>query len=332
MSNEQNWNDHGSTSQGPQEGEPAGHSPYGNEYPTEPVPPQHQWRDPQWVSPGQHPGYPGPSQGQHVQQWQGQSSQFHDPNQPYHQPSQPYYDPNDPYAWQQGAHMPGGGPPPKPVYKLWWFWAIIGIVLLGIVALIFVLLPGDDPSPETQNNLTAPAEPDDPENEPEAAQSPDPVEEPDDGIEQGNGGNDDEALQDAQERIDRGYSYWGPDDLAGLLEVDGYDSDAVDHAMANLEVDWDEQAAGAAQELIDSEYNGYSASGIEEYLEYSGFESSHIDHALDAVEVDYNEQAVAALESYQDLFDDSTADDARNYLEYSGFSDAQIDHAFDNVG
>lgn len=214
--------------------------------------------------------------------------------------------------------------------------------MVGIVVLIFALLSGDDedpastgPNPTEQSDPspTEPAESLDATNDPEVDQEPEPAEEPDNGgMAQGDGGNNDEALAAAQERIDGGYSYWGPEDLAGLLEIDGYDSEAVDYAIGNLDVDWSEQATGEAQQLVDSDYNGYSETGIENYLEYSGFEPEHIDAALNSIDVDYNDQAVEALESYQELFDDSTEDEARDYLSYSGFSDEQIDHAFSNAG
>ncbi len=204
---------------------------------------------------------------------------------------------------------------------------MIGIVIAGIVVLIIALFPGDDDEPTP----TGPAELLDPTNYPELEQQSDPAEEPDNaGMVQG-GGSDDEALAAAQERVDNGFSYWGPDDLVGLLEIEGYDSEAIDYTLNNLDVDWNEQAAGDAQQLVDSEYNGYSETGIEQYLEYSEFDSEHIASAMGSIDVDYNEQAVAALESYQELFDDSTQDEARSYMAYSGFSDEQIEHAFSHI-
>src|SRR5699024_5653556 len=250
------------------------------------------WRgqnEPQWQgqdhgawTPQDHQSWQGAGQqpyGGSGNQWQGQAGQFYDPNQPFYDPNQHYYDPNNPHAWQ-GAQMPGGGPPPKPAYKQWWFWTIIGIIVVGIVGLIFALLSGDDedpaptdPNPTEQSdpNPTEPAESLDATNDPEVEQEPEPAEDPaNGGMAQGDGGNNDEALAAAQDRIDGGYSYWGPEDLAGLLEIDGYDSEAVDYAISNLDVDLTEQATGEAQQLLDSDYNAYSETGIEDYLEYSG--------------------------------------------------------------
>lgn len=373
MSNDQDPNDKWSAPQWPQGDGAANQSRRGDNEPTEAIPPQNQWHDPQWASPGQHepqhtkPFWRGqndsqwqgqdhaawaqqdpqtwPGAQQHSygasSQWQGQAGQFYDPNQQFYDPNQQYYDPNNPHAWQ-GAQMPGSGPPPKPAYKQWWFWSIIGIVVIGIVVLIFALFLRDDedpnatdPAPTEQTDPT-PADPTeslDPSNDPEV-EEPDPAEGREDngGMAPGTGGSSDDALAAAQERIDSAYSYWGPDDMAGLLEIDGYDSEAVDYAITNLDVDWEEQAAGQAQELVDSDYNGYSQTGIEDYLEYSGFESQHIDSALNGLDVNYNEQAVEALESYRDLMDDSTDEEARSYLSYTGFTDEQIDHAFSNAG
>ena len=200
----------------------------------------------------------------------GTGWQFYDPN-------QQYYDPNNPYAWQ-GAQMPGGGPPPKPAYKQWWFWTIIGIVVIGIAVLIFALLPGDDEGPNfadsepTEQTDPAPTEPAEslaPTSDPEV-EEPDPAEQPENngGMVQGDGGTNEEALAAAQQRIDNAYSYWGPDDMAGLLEIDGYDSQAVDYALSNLDVDWEEQAAGQAQNWWIA-ITTVTQSGIEDYLEYS---------------------------------------------------------------
>src|SRR5699024_3182610 len=153
-------------------------------------------------------------------------------------------------------------------------------------------------------------------------------------IEEGNGGGQDEgdagdngsgALQSAQERIDAGYSYYGPDSLRTLLESEGYSDGEINSALQDLEVNWPDQAAGMVEQLTDSEYGGYSESGLRESLQYSGFESSQIDDAVNNADIDYNEQAVKALESYQRTFDDSSEEETRNYMEFSGFSTEQID-------
>lgn len=327
MAKDQNWNDDDGQARSPWEGDRSDQLPNGNEFPTEALPPQQQWHDPQWTSSTGTQGYGA---------WQGQAGQFYDQNQQYLYTQQPGYAHDNAHSWQPGSYLPGDGPPPKPAYKQWWFWTIIGILVVGIIALIIALWPGGGDEPETTApSPTNPAEPSEPNNEaPGVDPQTDPAEDQDtEDMELGDGGGtNDEALADAQDRIDSGYSYWGPDDMTSLLEIEGYDSDAIDYALEQLDVDWDEQATGAAQQLVDSEYNGYSESGIEQYLEYSGFESEHINNALSDINVDYNEQALAALESYQERFDDSTEDDVRDYMESSGFSAEQIDDAFEATG
>lgn len=276
--------------------------------------------EPPWTSPGQQ----GPSQ---TQQWQGQAGQYYDP-------SQHYYDPNNPHAWQQGAHLPGGRPPSEPVYKKWWFWSVIAVILVGLVAVIITVLPNtgtrDSASGQpTPDAPTGPVTPDDTGGDPFEESG---VQRSEDGeFILDDGGSAEDALSDSQRRIDEGYMPVGPEDLIYLLRNDGFQNDAIEHALNNLSVDWEEQALGVAQEMADNDYGGYSAAEIEEKLTRSGFNTEEIQHAVENLDIDFNEQAVQALESFVDIVDDATDEELRDYLEYAGFEAAEIDYAFDNI-
>ena len=266
--------------------------------------------------------------GQHMNQsqyWQGQAG-------PYYDPAQHYYDPNNPAAWHQATQFPNGQPPRKPVHKQWWFITILVVLVLGVIAIALVVTSGlsssDDVARQPGSDApAAPLAPADPVN-PEDAR----VERSNDGqFVLPDGGTEDQALATLQERIDAGYSYYGPTDFIDLLRYEGYQNPAIEYALNTVDVDWNEQAQGSAQQMSDSEYSGYSATEIQEYLNRAGFTEDEVAHALDNIDIDYNAQALQALESYAETFEDYSETELREYLEYAGFQDSEIDYAFDNI-
>lgn len=267
-------------------------------------------------------------------QWQGQANHYLDS-------SQSSYDLNNPHAWQQGSQFPGHRLQAKPAHKRWWFWAIIVVVLAGLVAIIMALLPiGNSPSdapnavlrmipldPDTADEVPeiAPQGPDGSTSEPEIRRSTD------GSFELADGGTLEDALAEAQRRIDSEYMDYGPGDLIFSLRADGYQNKAIEHALNNLDVDWNTQALGIAQRMADSDHGGYSALEIQEQLENVNFNADETQYALDNLDVDYNDQALQALESYLDLFDDKTESEAREYLGHAGFEASEIDNAFESI-
>ncbi len=274
---------------------------------------------PSWTSPAGH--YMGQSQ-----PWQGQSG-------PYYDPAQHYYDPHNPAAWHQSAQYPGGRPPKKPVYKQWWFITILTVVMIGLIAIAIALTTGekldnDVAQPQGPDAPAAPLLPEDSTGNGESRR----VQRSDDGrfvLE--DGGTKEQALAEAQERIDAGYSHYGPTDLMDVLRYDGYQNQAIEYALNNLNIDWDKQALGVGQRMGDSDYGGYSAQEIRQHLVRAGFIDDEVQYAMDNLDIDFNEQAVAALESYRDIFDDRTEDEIREYLHQAGFQGSEIDYAFDNM-
>jgi hypothetical protein len=286
----------------------------------------------QWASVGQSSwSNPVGTLGDQSDQWQGQAGQYHDL-------TQTYYDPDDPQAWRQGAYRGPG--PKKPPYRLWWFWAIIVIVLLGLLAIVVSLLPSeaaDDSAPSTGPNSSliglgadedilggAPSDLD-------RISGGSEIQRDGESFELSEPGTAEDALIFAQERVNAEYQHYGPADLVSFLRSEGFQNDAIEYALNNVEVDWNAQALGVAQRLADSEHGGSSQQQLHDNLVRSSFSDNEIDYALDNVEIDYNKQALQELESYLELFGDDTEAEAREYLERAEFESAQIDYAFDNV-
>ena len=271
-----------------------------------------------WASPAGYPPSP-------PREWQGQAG-------PYYDPSQHYYDPNNPTAWQQSTQFPNGRPPHKPVYKQWWFITIVVVLILGGVAIAMAVTSGEQQRNDVAQtpDAEAPAAPLSPEDSPGREDVR--VERSDDGqFVLPDGGTEEQALAKLQDRLDAGYSYYGPTDFVDLLRYDGYQNAAIEYALNNANVDWNEQALGTAQQMSDSEYSGYSAQEIQDHLNRAGFTDDEVQHAMNNLDIDYNQQALQALESYRETFDDYSDDEMRQFLEYAGFEASEIDYAFDNI-
>lgn len=77
------------------------------------------------------------------------------------------------------------------------------------------------------------------------------------------------------------YTSFSEPGLRNQLEYEGFSSDEIDYAMANIVVDWNEQAAAKAESYL--KYSSFSREGLADQLEYEGFTAEQIEHALTAV-------------------------------------------------
>lgn len=254
--------------------------------------------------------------------WQGQATQYAQSDQD-----------TGAHTWHDQSMYPGQHPPQKPVFRQWWFLTIIVIIALGLVAIALVLaarvtvddgsgaLPGDD-----GGFMPAPVE--DSETGPDMSG----IQRSEDGVfSLPQSGTGEAALDTTQDRLDAGYSTYGPAELVALLRYDGYDNTAIEYALNHVEVDWEQQALGTAQRHADNVYSGSSAQELRDYLAFAGFIATEIDYALDQVEIDYNEQAVASLQYYRNIFSDLPDAELREHLIRAGFADTEIAYAFEHL-
>lgn len=77
------------------------------------------------------------------------------------------------------------------------------------------------------------------------------------------------------------YTSFSEPGLRNQLEYEGFSSDEIDYAMANIVVDWNEQAAAKAESYL--KYSSFSREGLADQLEYEGFTAEQIEYALTAV-------------------------------------------------
>ncbi len=66
--------------------------------------------------------------------------------------------------------------------------------------------------------------------------------------------------------------------LSEQLSYEGYSSDQIDYALANIDVDYNFEALESAQGYMDM--SGFSAAELQDQLAYEGYSSEQIDYAL----------------------------------------------------
>lgn len=69
--------------------------------------------------------------------------------------------------------------------------------------------------------------------------------------------------------------------LRDQLEYEGYESEDIDWAIENVDVDWDEQCEKSAKSYMES--SSFSAAGLRDQLSYEGFTDEQIEAGLAAV-------------------------------------------------
>lgn len=141
----------------------------------------------------------------------------------------------------------GHGPDGTPWYKRWW--AIVGIAVLvigAIAGLLFVLLSGDD-----DDAGGTPTETVEPTEEPTDEISASPTDEPTPASEGAVPDEYEEALETAESQLS--HSSFSKASLHRLLTSEygyGFSTEAADHALENVDVDWNEQAVAMAESYL----------------------------------------------------------------------------------
>ena len=69
--------------------------------------------------------------------------------------------------------------------------------------------------------------------------------------------------------------------LRHQLEFEGFESEEIDYAIANIEVDWNEECAEKAESYLDT--MSFSKDGLRGQLEFEDFTSEQIEYGLKAV-------------------------------------------------
>lgn len=213
----------------------------------------------------------------------------------------------------------------KPIFKKWWFWVIV-VLLLGSIGsaggetdtdipvdtgtrLEDTTPPADNaaettPATEPQPEETAPAEPET--TEPK--------------IELTTGQKN--ALRAAENYLDfTAFSYEG---LIDQLEFEKYTHEDAVFAADNCGADWMEQALKAARNYLD--FSAFSYEGLINQLEFEKYTTEQATYAADNCGADWFEQAVKSAENYLD-FTSFSREGLIDQLMFEGFTREQAEHA-----
>lgn len=207
-----------------------------------------------------------------------------------------------------------GGRFKKPVYKRWWFIALVVVVVLGILG---NLGGGGDSTPTEDLPSSG-----------HATVNPD-------GSVDGNsfeieGGwtiNQKNVMQCAKDYLKySAFSYTG---LIEQLEYEQFSHEDAVWAADNCNADWNEQALLSAKSYLN--YSAFSYTGLIDQLKYEGFTTEQATYGADNCGADWFEQAAKSAESYLEYSAFSRAG-LIDQLEYEGFTTEQATYGVDATG
>ncbi|WP_313548269.1 Ltp family lipoprotein [Corynebacterium sp.] len=146
------------------------------------------------------------------------------------------------------------------------------------------------------------------------------------------------ALAYAQELLDRGH--YSESQLRSALTSEYgevYTQDAADHALVNIDADWNAEALEAAESYI--RHSHYSYEGLIHQLSApsgNDYTEEQSRYAADNVDADWYAEAVEAFESYWSNENiDVSPEELRTLLTsdtVGRFTEDQIDHAMQELG
>ncbi len=168
----------------------------------------------------------------------------------------------------------------KPIYKRWWFIAILVIVLLGAIG---SLGEEDADTPEPQNLASNDAslntEPEDEGAAPDVIEELVQESEKPANTEPAMTMGQKNALQTAGQYLD--YSAFSYKGLVEQLEFEGYSNADAVWAVDRCGADWNEQAAKSAKSYL--EYSSFSRQGLIDQLVFEGFSVEQASYGVSAV-------------------------------------------------
>ena len=91
------------------------------------------------------------------------------------------------------------------------------------------------------------------------------------------------ALRSANSYLDSSFLSFSETGLYDQLEYEEFPADAIEYAMANIEVDWNEQAIKTAQNYADSDILSLSDAEIYDQLIFEGFTEEQAQIGLDSL-------------------------------------------------
>lgn len=212
----------------------------------------------------------------------------------------------------------------KPIFKKWWFWAIIVVLFIAIGSF------GNDASTENVENndtkvessfSTTEKETDTPKedtSEQEATEQKE-TKETEEKVEMTTGQKN--ALKSAKSYLDfSAFSYEG---LIKQLEFEKYTHKDAVFAADNCGADWNEQALKSAKSYLD--FSAFSYTGLIKQLEFENYTTEQATYGADNCGADWNEQAAKSAKSYLE-FSSFSKDDLIQQLEFEGFTKEQAEY------
>ena len=207
----------------------------------------------------------------------------------------------------------------KPIFKKWWFWIVVFVVLISLVS-----------GGETEENsvsvnqtqdIVSSSESKPKETEPALATEY-PIEE-DESVTVGMKN----ALNSAKAYLTfTAFSYEG---LISQLEFEQYTYEEAVYAVDNCGADWNEQAQKSAKNYLS--FTAFSYDGLIDQLEFEKFTPEQARYGVDNCGADWNEQAVKSAKNYLELMSFSR-DGLIDQLVFEGFTYEQAVYGVEQNG